>query len=196
MLAHQLDDLAQSHRQSRDFTLSTLREALRQVIACFPVYRSYIAGGQVSMEDRRYIKAAIEQAKPRNSIIATQVTEFLHDMLLLNYLDRATDADREAQQRFVGKFQQLTAPVMAKGIEDTAFYCYHRFISLNEVGGDPNRFGVETAELHDYLYDRQAHWPHALSALSTHDTKRSEDVRARLNVLSEIPQRWRDQVEQ
>ena len=194
MLARQLDDLAQSRHPSRDFTLSGLREVLRQVIACFPVYRSYIADGQVGAADRRYIEEAIGQAKRRSPDTVPQEFDFLHDMLLLNYPQRASEADKEAQRRFVGKFQQLTAPVTAKGIEDTAFYCYHRFISLCEVGGDPDRFGVTSAELHDYLQDRQVHWPHALSALSTHDTKRSEDVRARLNVLSEIPERWSDSV--
>src|SRR5262249_54011742 len=98
--------------------------------------------------------------------------------------------ERAEQRRFVGKFQQVTAPVMAKGLEDTAFYCYNRLLSLNEVGGDPARFGVAPAALHRYLKERRERWPTALSTTSTHDTKRSEDVRARLNVLSELPDEW------
>ncbi len=112
-------------------------------------------------------------------------------MLLLHYPEAATEADRAEQRRFVGKFQQVTAPVTAKGIEDTAFYVYNRLASLNEVGGDPGRFGLPPAEVHRFLHDRQASWPWSLSPLSTHDTKRGEDVRARLNVLSEIPDEWK-----
>jgi (1->4)-alpha-D-glucan 1-alpha-D-glucosylmutase len=194
-LARQLDDLAQKNRALREFTLTMLREALRQVIACFPVYRSYIAQGKVSPTHRRYIQTAIAEVQRRNPLMATEILQFLQETLLLKYPPTFSESDREAQQRFVGKFQQLTAPVIAKGIEDTAFYCYHRFISLNEVGGDPDRFGVESETLHKYLQDRQTHWPYALSALSTHDTKRSEDVRARLNALSEIPGRWQQRIE-
>jgi (1->4)-alpha-D-glucan 1-alpha-D-glucosylmutase len=109
---------------------------------------------------------------------------------LLNYPAGAGEDERAAQRRFVGKFQQVTAPVMAKGLEDTAFYRYHRLLSLNEVGNDADRFGVSPDELHRTNGERQAKWPWALSALSTHDTKRSEDVRARLNVLSELPEEW------
>src|SRR5256885_10482531 len=112
-------------------------------------------------------------------------------MILLNYPEGATDEDRAEQRRFVGKFQQVTAPVMAKGLEDTAFYVYNRLASLNEVGGDPGRFGLSAEGLHRFNQDRQAKWPYALSPLATHDTKRGEDVRARINVLSEIPDDWR-----
>ena len=112
-------------------------------------------------------------------------------MLLLHYPEAATESERAEQRRFVGKFQQVTAPVTAKGIEDTAFYVYNRLASLNEVGGDPGRFGLPPAEVHRFLHDRQASWPWSLSPLSTHDTKRGEDVRARLNVLSEIPDEWK-----
>src|SRR6185295_12955887 len=92
---------------------------------------------------------------------------------------------------FIGKFQQITSPVAAKGIEDTAFYVYNRLVSLNEVGSDPTRFGVEPAAMHAWLANRQEQWPAALSATSTHDTKRGEDVRARLNALSELPGAWK-----
>src|SRR5262249_54090850 len=118
---------------------------------------------------------------------------FIKDTLLLKPArPGGPDAGYQAEQRhFAGKFQQVTAPVMAKGLEDTAFYDYNRLLSLNEVGGSPERFGVPPAEVHRVFQERRAHWPYALSTTSTHDTKRSEDVRARLNVLSEMPDEWR-----
>ncbi len=195
MLTHQLDHLAQKTRKSRDFTFNTLREGLRHVIACFPVYRSYIADDGVHDADRRYIEIAVRRAGSRTPLLSRRLFRFIRSMLLLESPESFTPADRAEQRRFAGKFQQVTAPVAAKGIEDTAFYVYNRLLSLNEVGGDPDRFGIRAERLHQFLRDRQAHWPHALSALSTHDTKRSEDMRARLNVLSEIPDDWRAAVE-
>ena len=194
MLAHQLDGLAQNNRWSRDFTLNALRIALREIIACFPVYRSYIAGDTVHEEDRRSIELAVRRAARRNPTLSQSLFRFVRDMLLLQYPEAATEADRAEQRRFAGKFQQVTAPVMAKGVEDTAFYIYNRLLSLNEVGGDPGSFGMLPELLHRYYAERQAKWPWSLSPLSTHDTKRSEDVRARLNVLSELPEEWRDSV--
>ena len=144
----------------------------------------------MSDSDRVNIDNAVNQAKGRNPAISSSIFDFVRDMLLLKYLDAADETQRGEQRRFVGKFQQVTAPVMASGLEDTLFYVYNRLLSLNEVGGDPGPFGVAPAELHAYLRERQRLWPHALSASSTHDTKRSEDVRARLNVLSELPREW------
>ena len=190
MLTHQLDRLAQKSRRSRDFTYSTLRYALREVIACFPVYRSYIDAAGASPTDRRNVEAAVRRARLRNPLVSGRVFRFIRDMLLGDSPAALDDDDRAQQQRFAGKFQQVTAPVMAKGVEDTAFYNFNRLISLNEVGGDPDRFGVRREALHAYNQERQARWPYALSPLSTHDTKRSEDVRARINVLSEIPDEW------
>jgi (1->4)-alpha-D-glucan 1-alpha-D-glucosylmutase len=189
MLAHQLDRLSEKSRWSRDFTQNSLRHALRVIIACFPVYRSYIAG-EASTRDRHYVDAAVRQAKRKNPAISGSIFDFVRDMLLLRYPDVAGEEARAEQRRFVGKFQQVTGPVMAKGLEDTAFYVYNRLVSLNEVGGDPGRFGVAPADLHHYFQERQRHWPHAMSASSTHDTKRSEDVRARINVLAELPREW------
>ena len=189
-VSHQLDRLAQKNRWSRDFTLTSLRHALREIIACFPVYRSYIRGTPVHESDQKYVERAVARAKARNPAISSSVFNFARDMLLLKYPAGSTDSDMEEQRRFAGKFQQVTAPVMAKGLEDTAFYVYNRLVSLNEVGGDPGRFGLTPGVLHRYFQDRQARWPGSLSPLSTHDTKRSEDVRARINVLSEIPDDW------
>lgn len=194
-LTRQLDRLAREGRMTRDFTLYTLRGALREVIACFPVYRSYTSdAGTVHDADRQYVEAAVRRARARNPLTGPPVFDFLRRTLLLEYPDGATDADQAEQRRFVGKFQQVTSPVMAKGLEDTAFYRYFRFASLNEVGGDPGRFGTSAEGLHAFNADRQAKWPYALSPLSTHDTKRSEDVRSRLNVLSEIPDEWGEAV--
>lgn len=189
VLGRQLDRLSERDRWSRDFTLNSLRHALREIIACFPVYRSYIIN-EVLPRDRQYVESAVRQAKRKNPAISSSLFDFVRDMLLLRYPEHADEKDRAEQRRFVGKFQQVTAPVMAKGLEDTAFYVYNRLASLNEVGGDPGRFGVAATELHAFFFDRCRHWPHALSASSTHDTKRSEDVRARLNVLSEMPRAW------
>jgi (1->4)-alpha-D-glucan 1-alpha-D-glucosylmutase len=189
MLAHQLDRLSEKSRSSRDFTLNSLRHALREIIACFPVYRSYITSEALA-RDRLYVEAAVRQAKRRNPAISSSIFDFVRDMLLLRYPEGADERGRAEQRRFVGKFQQVTGPVMAKGLEDTSFYVFNRLLSLNDVGGDPGRFGVPAADLHHFFKERQRQWPHALSATSTHDTKRSEDARARLNVLTEMPREW------
>jgi (1->4)-alpha-D-glucan 1-alpha-D-glucosylmutase len=191
MLAYQLDRIAQRGRRTRDFTHNALRHVLREVIASFPVYRSYVSDEGVREADVKVIEEAIERAVSRNPKTDRSVFDFTRDVLLL----RSPAGSRDAQRKFAGKFQQVTAPVTAKGIEDTTFYIYNRLISLNEVGGDPAHFGVTPAELHAYLTDRQKRWPRALTALSTHDTKRSEDVRARINVLAEMPDEWRKRVE-
>lgn len=194
-ISHQLDRLARLDRRSRDFTLNGIRRALREVIACFPVYRSYVNGG-VHDSDKAVIGRAVTRARKRNPMLGKPIYDFVRNTLLLKDPPSgvATEEYRNLQRRFTGKFQQVTAPVTAKGIEDTAFYTYNRFISLNEVGGEPGRFGWPPERVHDYLAERMATSPGGLSPLSTHDTKRSEDVRARLNVLSEIPGEWTDRI--
>jgi (1->4)-alpha-D-glucan 1-alpha-D-glucosylmutase len=183
-LARQFDKVAQSDRKWREFTLRGIRDALAQVVACLPVYRSYIApDGKVDEADRQVIHSAVAAAIEHNPAIDRLVFDFIEQAILSN-------------PALAGRFQQLTAPVTAKGVEDTAFYIYNRLVSLNEVGGDPGRFGVSPDELHAYLLDRQQNWPYALSPLSTHDTKRSEDVRARINVLSEMPAEWQEHITQ
>ncbi len=196
MLAYQLDRLAQKDRWSRDFTLNSLRHALREVIACFPVYRPYIVADGIRDVDRRNVQMAVRRAKRRNPALSAALFDFVRDTLLLKEprADTAGPAYRDEQLRFAGKFQQVTAPVMAKGVEDTAFYVYNRLLSLNEVGGDPARFGLTASGLHRHFQERQARTPRSLSTTATHDTKRGEDFRARLNVLSEIPGEWRDAV--
>jgi (1->4)-alpha-D-glucan 1-alpha-D-glucosylmutase len=192
MLAHQLDRLAQQDRWSRDFTLHSIRQGLRAVIACFPVYRSYITEEGFSDADRNYVQRAVRRAKLNNRALSPSLFDFVRDLLLRKppHTEDVDGAYQAEQVRFAGKFQQVTAPVMAKGLEDTTFYVYNRLVSLNEVGGDPGRFGQTPAGLHRYLQQRQARWPASMSATSTHDTKRSEDVRARIDVLSEMPDEW------
>ena len=192
MLTHQLDRLAQKNRSSRDFTRNGLGQALREIIACFPVYRSYITGPDVTESDRRQVLRSIRRAQVRNPGMSAAIFHFIRDTLLQRPPASAIPDYVEDQRRFVGKFQQVTAPDMAKGAEDTACYIDNRLISLNEVGGDPDRFGIPVAAFHEEMLKRQGTHPHGLSATATHDTKRGEDVRARINVLSEMPDAWRE----
>ncbi|HKP75908.1 MAG TPA: malto-oligosyltrehalose synthase [Longimicrobiaceae bacterium] len=193
VLTTMLDRLSERNRCYRDFTWGALHDALREVVACFPVYRTYIdaVAGDVSERDRGYVEEAVRRARRRNAAMSDTLFDFVRDILLLRWPEPLDEEAREEHARFVMKFQQLTGPVMAKGVEDTAFYVFNRLVSLNEVGGEPDRFGISVDELHAFNAERAARWPGALSAGSTHDTKRSEDVRARINVLSEMPEAWR-----
>lgn len=191
VLGHHLNRLSERDRHARDFTLNSLTHAIREVIACFPVYRTYVDGDGVTERDQTIIETAVRRAKRRNPATDSTVFNYLRDILSLRYPDSTDEAGRDAQYAFVLKFQQCTGPVMAKGVEDTAFYRYHRLVSLNEVGGTPEQFGVSLADFHQHNQQRQQRWPSALLATSTHDTKRSEDVRARISVLSELPREWR-----
>ncbi len=190
-LGHQLNRFSERNRHYRDFTLYSLISTLKEVIACFPVYRTYVTDGDgVSDQDFRYIARAVRDAKRRATTIPSLIFDFIERLLLkTTAISSAAECDERA--RFAGKFQQITSPVTAKGIEDTALYVYNRLLSLNEVGSNPMQFGIEPSAAHEWLVERTRRWPHALSASSTHDTKRGEDVRARLNVLSEIPGAWK-----
>lgn len=192
VLGDMLDRLSERNRWFRDFTLDALARAVRETIACFPVYRTYVTPGQpVSEEDRAIIERAVIAAKRRNPALEESVFNFLRDILLFRFPENLDDEAREAHAHFVLKFQQSTGPIMAKGLEDTAFYIYNRLAALNEVGGEPQHFGVNLEEFHQRNLERQNDWPATLLATSTHDTKRSEDVRARMLAISEVPQLWR-----
>ncbi|HMK50134.1 MAG TPA: malto-oligosyltrehalose synthase [Thermodesulfovibrionales bacterium] len=191
-LAQKLSWISERNRHTRDFTLNSLTKAIKEVIACFPVYRSYINSWEVKDKDRQNIENAISKAKRRNPAISSYIFNFLRDVLLLNYQEEYEGNDRNDWLDFVMRFQQITGPVMAKGIEDTAFYAYNRFVSLNEVGGSPERFGSSVEAFHGQNIERLKFWPNSLLTTSTHDTKRSEDARARMNVLSEVPRRWKE----
>jgi (1->4)-alpha-D-glucan 1-alpha-D-glucosylmutase len=143
--------------------------------------------GEVTPEDIRYVEEAVASAKANRPDLEPELFDFLESVLLLRVRG-------ELEAEFTMRFQQFTGPAMAKGVEDTAFYLYNRLVSLNEVGGDPGRFGVSLKEFHEFCSNIQEHWPHTMLASSTHDTKRSEDVRARISLLSEIPQAWAEEV--
>jgi (1->4)-alpha-D-glucan 1-alpha-D-glucosylmutase len=178
-------DICERHRRYRDHTRHDLQAAVRELIADFPVYRTYVrpeAEG-ASAEDERYVTEAVRAAKAHRPDLDARLFELLGDLLLHRL-------EGEPETEFVQRFQQVTGPAMAKGGEDTAFYTYNRLVSLNEVGGHPGRFGLCVREFHRAAAERQWHWARSLLATSTHDSKRSEDVRARINVLSEMPARW------
>jgi (1->4)-alpha-D-glucan 1-alpha-D-glucosylmutase len=194
LLALRLNRLSECDRRSRDFTLNSLRFVLREILACFPVYRTYVGGGEVSERDRNFIHRAVAQAKRRNPAVDAEIFDFVRDVLLLKQPpspDAKAAADRDF---FIGRFQQVTSPVMAKGVEDTAFYRYLPLASLNEVGGAPASATVSVETFHRENLARLQQRPRSLLATTTHDTKRSEDVRARISVLSEIPREWRKAV--
>ncbi len=191
VLASLLSRIALSNRHTCDFTLNSLRSALAEIIASFPVYRTYVSEIGVSDDDRRVIGQAVDGGRKRSNAADLTVFDFIHRILLMETNGSENAWYKRAVTKFAMKFQQLTAAIMAKGLEDTAFYRYNRLISLNEVGGDPSKFGTTIDEFH-CANRRHAHcWPHSMLASSTHDSKRSEDVRARINVLSEIPALWR-----
>jgi (1->4)-alpha-D-glucan 1-alpha-D-glucosylmutase len=193
VLANLLSRIALSNRHTCDFTLNSLRDALSEIVACFPVYRTYVTENQVSDTDRMYIERAVQCARRQSAISDASIFDFIRG-LLLNEGEGQGRIYRQSVLAFAMKFQQFSSAVMAKGAEDTSFYRYNRLVSLNEVGGDPRRFGVAPEAFHREIQKRSRVWPHSMLATSTHDTKRSEDVRARINVLSEIPVLWRRRV--
>jgi len=190
VLANLLDSIAQSDRHTRDFTLNGLREALSEVAACFPVYRTYVTGEAISETDRHHVTWAVAKAKQRSAAADTGIFDLLQQTLLPDGESRLAPVTRALAVRFAMKFQQFTAPVTAKALEDTAFYRFYRLVSLNEVGGDPARFGTTPATFHHANQARAEQWPDGMTTTSTHDTKRSEDVRCRIHLLSEIPETW------
>lgn len=183
-LGARLAQIAESNRDFRDFTRVDLTSALREILACFPVYRTYINHDEeISKKDRDYIFAATEEAKIKNDQIDPSIFDYVRDTFI-------KEAKTEYELDFVMRFQQQTAPVMAKGLEDSCFYIFNRLLSLNEVGGDPQHFGATKDEFHEFNTEKLINWPLGFLPSSTHDTKWSEDARSRLNVLSEIPKKW------
>lgn len=193
-LAHRLNRLSERHRHTRDFTLNALRVALREILACFPIYRTYIGKGLIPDRDRQFIQRAVARAKRRNPARSLTTFDLVRGALLMEQPRDLDEPGRRERDIFIGRFQQVTSPVMAKSIEDTAFYRYFPLSSLNEVGGGPEQGATAPARFHAENAARLRQYPHALVATSTHDTKRSEDVRARIHVLSEIPKLWRNVV--
>ena len=173
-------------RMNGSFSDAQWRDAIVEIAADLPVYRTYIHNGEhgVSERDCRVIRQTVSRALERRPDLPPGLFDFLDGLFTL-------DSRGLMQSEFIARFQQLTGPAMAKGVEDTAFFSLNRFASLNEVGGDPGKFGVSIEEFHKFCAQQQKYWPDSMLSSSTHDTKRSEDVRARLNVLSEIPEQWR-----
>jgi (1->4)-alpha-D-glucan 1-alpha-D-glucosylmutase len=193
VVANILSRIAQADRHTRDLTYNILRQSLAEVIACFPVYRTYVVDA-ASETDKRYIDWAIASARRRRTAGEAPAFDFIRQALLME-LPVATDSLRRRLRNFAMKFQQVTAPITAKGIEDTSLYRFNRLTSLNEVGGEPDAYGSTVRAFHADSQHRARFWPHEMLGTSTHDTKRSEDVRARINVLSEMTQAWRKTIE-
>jgi (1->4)-alpha-D-glucan 1-alpha-D-glucosylmutase len=204
VLAHMLDCVGEANRKSRDFTLNSIRDMLAEVVACFPIYRTYVNEHGWAAEDRAALERAIVRARRRNPAMEASIFDFFREVMLPRDLADVpaggqerrggyppADADEAAARlTFAMKFQQYTGPLEAKGLEDTAFYRNNVLLSLNEVGGDPSRFGLAASDFHAMNQQRRQDWPYEMLATATHDTKLGEDVRARLNVLSEIPAEW------
>jgi (1->4)-alpha-D-glucan 1-alpha-D-glucosylmutase len=190
-LGRQLSELAAQDRYARELPRAGLLEALIETTACVPAYRTYIRSLELPAEAREFIDLALSGARERKPHLDPACFDFLRDVLLLANPPHVFAEQREARLAFVLRWQQLTGPIVAKGIEDTALYVYHPLLSLNEVGGDPQVTAASTEQdFWNFLQARKKRWPHAMNASTTHDTKRSEDVRARINVLSEIPDEW------
>ncbi|MBB3018249.1 (1-_4)-alpha-D-glucan 1-alpha-D-glucosylmutase [Microvirga lupini] len=186
VLVSDIKAVADASRRTRDYTTFALRQALVEIVAAFPVYRSYLTNGEPATEDIRLIEATTDAAKGSSTLPDRTV----HDLIAAILLGRLPSGAPGDVRRFRRRFQQLTGPVMAKSLEDTLFYRYGRLIALNEVGGDPGHFGVAPDTFHQMNVDRARNWPHAMIGTATHDTKRGEDARARLLALSEMPEEW------
>ena len=191
VLAREFHNLSMRAWRTRDFTLNGMLAALEEVIAAFPVYRTYVSRAGASVDDRRYIEWALAQAQRRWRGADVSIFDFLRGVVTGDAASAAPPgATADIAWRAAMHFQQVTGPVMAKAAEDTAFYRHVRLLALNEVGGDPRRFGMSVAAFHHLTQDRLRHWPRAMVTTATHDTKRGEDGRARLALLSEMPQEW------
>ncbi|MFH1778155.1 MAG: malto-oligosyltrehalose synthase [Candidatus Omnitrophota bacterium] len=192
-LAQFIKNISAKDRYGRDITLYGLRRALVEVMTFFPVYRTYITGEPVNEIDKRYITEAVQKACEKYPGLLHEF-KFIEKFLLLKYPNSLSEEEKKQWGHFVMKFQQYTGPLMAKGFEDTLLYIYNRLISLNEVGGSPERFGFTRREFHDFCKARGKNFPNTLNATATHDTKRGEDTRARINVLSELPKEWEERL--
>jgi (1->4)-alpha-D-glucan 1-alpha-D-glucosylmutase len=194
VLADEFHQLSMREWRTRDFTLNGIRAALTEVIAAFPVYRTYVSRRGAGVDDRRYIEWALAQAKKRWAGPDLSIFDFLHDVLTARLADPRRHSHPQQALRAAMHFQQVTGPVMAKSLEDTAFYRYVRLLALNEVGGDPRRFGMSVAAFHHLMQERRRTLPNSMVTTATHDTKRGEDARLRLALLAEMPQEWERRV--
>lgn len=188
-LAHILKKILGASRYGRDITIYGLKRGIVEMFTHFPVYRTYMVPGNLSKRDEIYIKQASAQAKNNQPGLVNEL-DLIQRILFLYYGAETPEPERQEWVQFTKRFQQLSGALMAKGAEDTTFYIYNRLLSLNEVGGNPSVFGISLKDFHEFNERRLQQWPHSMSSTATHDTKRGEDARARLNVLSEIPKEW------
>jgi (1->4)-alpha-D-glucan 1-alpha-D-glucosylmutase len=191
-LGRQLSVLAEGDRYARDLSRMELAQALNETTACLAVYRTYIRSMEVPAEAKRRIGSAVDAARGRNPRLGASCLDFVRDVLLLKDSGHLFAEQREARLAFVMRWQQFTGPIVAKGLEDTVLYVYCPLLSLNEVGGNPNPSAVVASDFNQFTTEREHRWRYSLNCTSTHDTKRGEDVRARINVLSEIPREWQN----
>jgi (1->4)-alpha-D-glucan 1-alpha-D-glucosylmutase len=189
-LGRQLSVLAEGDRYARDLSRMELAQALIETTACLAVYRTYIRSMEVPAEAKRDIGSAVDAARSRNPRLGATCLDFVRDVLLLKDAGHLFAEQREARLAFVMRWQQFTGPIIAKGLEDTVLYVYCPLLSLNEVGGNPNPTAVVASDFNQIVTERERRWRYSVNCTSTHDTKRGEDVRARINVLSEIPREW------
>lgn len=191
VLTRLLARIAGGHYSTRDYSADSLRQALELYILHFPVYRTYLVPSGPTARDRGLISETIEKARSDWFAADEGIFEFLRDTLTMDLIrpGRATHSAPRVR-RFALKLQQFTGPVMAKSLEDTAFYRYHRLLALNEVGGEPSAGALSIEDFHNAMIGRAREWPHGMTTTSTHDTKRGEDARARLIALTEIPGEW------
>jgi (1->4)-alpha-D-glucan 1-alpha-D-glucosylmutase len=188
-LTYLLKRTSSRDKHESDITHYALKEALIEVMTHFPIYRTYASYEIFSEIDRSYLKDAVRNALRRRPDLLYEIN-FISRFLLLDFENYFTEEEKRQWIHFVMRFQQFTGPLMAKGFEDTVLYIYNRLLSLNEVGGSPDEFGISLEKFHDFNAKRANLWPHSMNTTSTHDTKRGEDVRARIHVLSELPQEW------
>jgi (1->4)-alpha-D-glucan 1-alpha-D-glucosylmutase len=195
VLANELERIAERDWNTRDYTMRRLRDALKAVVSHFPVYRTYVSDRRITAEDRRDIDWAVAQGRKGWRGPDQEIFDLVHAALTGDLARRGESFRRAEVLRFAMRFQQYTGPIMAKAMEDTAFYRYPRLLSLNEVGGDPRQFGVSVAAFHRANQQRARDWPHSMLATATHDTKRGEDARLRIDALSEMPAEWERRVQ-
>ncbi len=192
VLTRLLARIANGHYSTRDYSEDSLRQALELYVLHFPVYRTYLTAAGATAGDRALIDRTIERARSEWYASDGSIFDFLRDALTMDLIkgDRRTTHSVPRVRRFALKVQQFTGPMMAKSLEDTSFYRFHRLLALNEVGGDAAATGLSVADFHDLMRQRAKDWPHGMTATATHDTKRGEDARARLMALTELPNEW------
>ncbi len=188
-LAILIEEISSKDRFGVDVTLHGIEEALEEILTHFPIYRTYISNTKNRRTDKKYLSEVIEKVKNENQLL-TKEFQYIGSLLTKDFGEKFTMEQKDKSLNFLMKFQQLTGPIIAKGFEDTALYVFNRLISLNEVGSSPDKFGITLTEFYNFNKKRFLNWRHTINTTSTHDTKRGEDVRARINVLSEIPEEW------